>query len=275
MQQYKTIIIQQNTPYSRVFHLHLNRPSKLNSFSYDFFSEFPAALSSLDENPDVGVIVLSGAGNNFSSGFDLEIINSIMKKAFSGERGRGNEWFRREIKMTQAAVTAVERCRKPVIASIHGYCVGGAVGLVTACDIRFCTRDSVFSVKEIDLAVVSDMGTLQRLPPIVGYGKARELALTGRKFSGQEAFDMGLVSSVFESKQALDEGVMLVAEGICAKSPLAIAGIKDVMLRSKDLTLEQALNYVATWSAGMVLADDMKEALNAHIHKTTPVFAKL
>ncbi|WCJ37122.1 Delta(3 5)-Delta(2 4)-dienoyl-CoA isomerase mitochondrial [Euphorbia peplus] len=264
MQHYKTISIQQKTPNSKVFHLYLNRPSKSNSFSYDFFTEFPVALSFLDENPDVGVIVLSGTGNHFSSGIDIEVLNSLIKKGFSAERGRGSECVRREVKIYQAAVTAVERCRKPVIASIHGYCVGGAVDLVTACDIRFCTRDSIFSVKEVDLAIVADMGTLQRLPPIVGYGKAVELAM-----------DMGLVSNVFESKQALDEGVMLVAEGIGAKSPLAIAGIKEVMLRSKDLTLEQALNYVATWDAAMVLSDDMKEALKAHTQKRKPVFAKL
>ncbi|XP_065864589.1 delta(3,5)-Delta(2,4)-dienoyl-CoA isomerase, peroxisomal-like [Euphorbia lathyris] len=275
MQQYKTISIQQKSPNSRVFHLYLNRPSKINSFSYDFFAEFPAALSSLDENPDVGAIILAGIGNHFSSGIDMEVINSIMEKSLSKERGRGSEWFRREVKYLQAALTAVERCRKPVIASIHGYCVGGGLDLVTACDIRFCTKDAVFSVKEVDLAIVADMGTLQRLPPLVGYGKAVELAMTGRKFSGQEAMDMGLVSRVFESKEALDEGVVLLAEGIGAKSPLALAGIKEVMLRSKDLTLEQALDYVATWDSAMVLSDDMKVAFKAHLQKTNPVFAKL
>lgn len=110
-------------------------------------------------------------------------------------------------------MTAIERCRKPVIAAIEGACVGGGVDIITACDLRYCTSDAFFSVKEVDLGITADLGTLQRLPAIVGYGCAMELALTARRFSGLEAKEMGLVSRVFASRQEMDEGVRIVAEG--------------------------------------------------------------
>jgi len=113
----------------------------------------------------------------------------------------------------QDAITALERCRKPVIASIHGACIGGGIDIVTACDIRMCTKEAVFSVKEVDLALAADLGSLQRLPLIVGFGNAMELALTGRTFSGEEAKELGLVSRVFDSKDDLDQAVMDLAQG--------------------------------------------------------------
>ncbi|XP_065864791.1 delta(3,5)-Delta(2,4)-dienoyl-CoA isomerase, peroxisomal-like [Euphorbia lathyris] len=274
--QYKSIYIQQKTPNSRVFYIYLNNPSKLNAFPYEFLTEFPDALSSLDKNPNVAVIVLCGAGDHFCAGADLKVIKNIAEKGLSTEKSRANEWLRREIKFIQESATAMEKCRKPVIASIHGYCVAGGVDIVTSCDIRFCTKDTVFSVQHVNVGFTADMGTLQRLPAIVGYGNAMELALTGRKFSGQEAKDMGLVSLVFESKEALDEGVRLVAEGIAAKSPTAVIGTKTVTLKSKDLTLEQGLDYVATWNAATVYSSgDLLEALTAKAQKRKPHFAKL
>lgn len=213
MESYKTLeIVRKNTD-SSVFHLILNRPSQLNALSLDFFDELPEALSSLDQNPDVSVIILSGAGKHFCSGIDLASLSSISAQASSGgDRGRSSEGLRRRIKSMQAAITAVEECRKPVIAAVHGACIGGGVDLVTACDVRYCSEEAFFSIKEVDLAIVADLGTLQRLPRIVGHAKAMELALTARRFSGSEAKDLGLVSHVFGSKSELDKGVTMIAE---------------------------------------------------------------
>lgn len=214
MEKFKTLEIVQKTPNSGVFHLNLNRPSHRNALSRDFFSEFPNALAALDQNPDVNVVVLSGAGAHFCAGIDLTTLGWISDKSLSGsDRGRAGEKLRREIKFLQDAVTSIERCRKPVIAAIHGACIGGGVDIVTACDVRYCTEDAFFSVKEVDLAITADLGSLQRLPAIVGYGHAMELALTGRRFSGLEAKDLGLVSRIFGSKEEMDRGVTLVAEG--------------------------------------------------------------
>ncbi|XP_021816395.1 delta(3,5)-Delta(2,4)-dienoyl-CoA isomerase, peroxisomal isoform X1 [Prunus avium] len=291
MANYTTLEIVQENPNSAVFFLYLNRPNHRNALSRDFFTEFPRALSSLDQNPDVNVIVLSGAGKHFCAGIDLKTLSgagkhfcagidlktltSISDQFVSGDRGRAGEKFRREIKELQEAVTAIERCRKPVVASIHGACIGGGVDIVTACDIRYCSKDAFFSVKEVDLAITADLGTLQRLPSIVGYGNALELALTGRTFSSSEAKELGLVSRVFGSREELDNGVRVVAEGIGLKSPLAVRGTKAVLQRSRELNVEQGLDYVATWNSAMLLSDDLSEAVSAQAQKRKPVFAKL
>lgn len=275
MEEYKSLKIEQKKPASPVFYLYLNRPSQRNALSRDFFDEFPKALKSLDQNPNVSVIILAGAGEHFCSGIDLKTFSSIESQTRSSDRGRSGERLRREIKYLQAAVTALEDCRKPVIASIHGACIGGGIDIVTACDIRYSTEDAFFSVKEVDLAITADLGTLQRLPAIVGYGNAMELALTGRRFSASEAKQMGLVSRIFGSKVALDDFVAVVAQEIAEKSHLAVTGTKAVLLRSRDLSLEQGLDYVATWNSAMLFSDDLKEAISAYLQKRKPIFAKL
>ncbi|XP_060214249.1 delta(3,5)-Delta(2,4)-dienoyl-CoA isomerase, peroxisomal [Lycium barbarum] len=271
-EEYKSLQIIQNCPNSRVYHLYLNGPNHVNALSQDFFTEFPRALTTLDQNPDVGVIILAGSGKHFCSGIDLQTLADGFKQT---DCGRKVERLRRHIKFLQEAITALECCRKPVIASVHGACIGGAIDIITACDIRFCSSDAFFSVKEVDLAIPADLGTLQRLPTIVGFGNAMELALTGRRFNGDEAKSLGLVSRVFSSKEALEEGVKVVAEEIATKSPLAVIGTKAVLLKSRDLTVEQGLDYVATWNSGTLLSDDLKEAISAYRQKRKPKFAKL
>ncbi|CAI9093130.1 OLC1v1028551C3 [Oldenlandia corymbosa var. corymbosa] len=210
---YKSLKIVRTSSGSNVFNLIINRPSHVNALSADFFIEFPQALSFLDQNPDVAVVILSGAGRHFCSGIDIQVLNSNFADRPLSDRGRVGEKLRRDIKFLQDAITAIERCRKPVIVGVHGACVGGAVDIITACDVRYCSKDAYFSVKEVDLAITADLGTLQRLPGIVGYGKAMELALTGRQFSGSEAKEMGLVSKVFDTKEAMEEGIKAIAEG--------------------------------------------------------------
>lgn len=212
-ENYKSLRIKQNSLDSRVFNMFINRPSRGNALSHDFFTEFPDALSSLDQKPEVGVIILSGAGNHFCSGIDLQLLNSSSQDTRSADTGRTGEKLRRQIKFFQRAVTAIEECRKPVIAAVHGACIGGGVDLITACDLRYSTENAYFSVKEVDLAITADLGTLQRLPSIVGFGNAMELALTARRFSGLEAKELGLVTRVFSNKEALEKGVAQIAEG--------------------------------------------------------------
>ncbi|XP_051129987.1 delta(3,5)-Delta(2,4)-dienoyl-CoA isomerase, peroxisomal [Andrographis paniculata] len=274
-EKYTSLKIEQKSPNSRVFYLYLNRPSRINALSREFFTEFPAALSALDNNPDVAVIILSGAGSHFCSGIDLQTLGSISQPTSISDAGRTGEKLRRDIKFLQSAVTAIEECRKPVLAAVHGVCIGGGIDLITACDVRYCTADASFSVKEVDLAITADLGTLQRLPSIVGFGNAMELALTARTFSGAEAKAMGLVSMVYSSKETLEKAVAEIAEGIASRSPLAIIGTKRVLLQSRNLTVEQGLDYVATWNSGVLLSDDLTEAMSAHQQKRKPLFAKL
>ncbi|KAI6692232.1 hypothetical protein NL676_019942 [Syzygium grande] len=268
MEEFKTLEIVRASPGSAVFHLRLNRPSSSNALSLGSFAELPLALASLDRRPDALAVVLSGAGDHFCSGIDLAALGSVVSSPSSlsagADRGRAGERLRREIKSMQGAVTAIERCRKPVIAAVHGACVGG----------RRRHRHGVRR-EEVDLAITADLGTLQRLPGIVGYGNAMELALTGRRVSGSEAKELGLVSRVFGSKRELDDGVRVIAEAIASKSPMAVTGTKAVLLKSRDMSVDQGLDYVATWNSAMLLSNDLAEAVSAHMQKRKPVFAKL
>nr|GEY83820.1 delta(3,5)-delta(2,4)-dienoyl-CoA isomerase, peroxisomal [Tanacetum cinerariifolium] len=207
-------IIQEDTNNASVFTIYLNRPTRHNALSLAFFSEFPRAISSLDQNPEVSVIVLSGRGKHFCAGIDLTALSSISSSSddVPSDRGRSGEKLLRQIYMMQEAVSAIEKCRKVVVAAVNGACIGGGIDLITACDIRYCCEDAKFSVKEVDVGITADLGTLQRLPGIVGFGNATELALTGRVFGAEEAKRMGLVSKVFGSKEELDQGVRAIAQ---------------------------------------------------------------
>ncbi|KAK4435195.1 Delta(3,5)-Delta(2,4)-dienoyl-CoA isomerase, peroxisomal [Sesamum alatum] len=165
------------------FYLFIDRPSRGNALSLDFFTEFPTALS-LDQNLEAGVIILSGVVNHFCTGIDLQLLNSISQETRASNTGHTGEKLRRVIKFLQRATTAIEECRKPVIAVVDGACLGGGVDIITACDVRYSMENAFFSVKEVDLAITADLGSLQRLPGIVGFGNSMELALTARRFSG-------------------------------------------------------------------------------------------
>ncbi|XP_074310052.1 delta(3,5)-Delta(2,4)-dienoyl-CoA isomerase, peroxisomal [Silene latifolia] len=277
MEEYKSLKVEEMEEKSSVYRVILNRPSQRNALSADFFQEFPKAIRCLDQNPNVSVIILTAAGDHFCSGIDINTLSSIKSESESesSDRGRGGERLRRRILELQEAVTALEQCRKPVIVGIHGACVGGGIDLITACDIRYSTCDAFFSVKEVDLAITADLGTLQRLPSIVGFGNAMDLALTARRFSAAEAKDLGLLSRVFDTKLELDQHLATIAQEMAAKSPLAVMGTKAVLLKTRDMSMEQGLDYVATWNSAMLLSDDLKEALSAFLHKRKPIFAKL
>jgi len=163
----------------------------------------------------------------------------------------------------QQAVSAAESCRKPILAAIHGVCMGGGIDLVTACDMRFATKDARFSVREIDLAIMADVGTLQRLPRLVGEGLARELAFTGREFDGNEAHTMKLVNQVFADRESLMTAVLKTAAEIASKSPLTIRGIKDTLNYSRDHSVAEGLSYVAAKNSAILVSSDLAEAMSA------------
>jgi len=278
MEDFKTLKVEFDAP-SGVVHLILNRPSQRNALDNHFFTEFPRLLSVLDENPSVRIVILKGSGKHFCSGADLSTLSSILTSQGEDhgddDQGRAREKLRRSIKHMQAAISAVEECRKPVIASVHGGCIGAGVDLITACDMRYCSEDAFFSVKEVDLAITADLGTLQRLPRLVGDGNARELALTGRRVDALEAKNMGLVQNVYPTKSDMDENVGKIARDIAAKSPLAVIGTKAVLLNSRDLSVAKGLDYVATWNAAMILSTDLNEVFTAQVEKRKPMFSKL
>ncbi len=196
-----------------------------------------------------------------------------MGSQLGSDVGRNAEQLRRKILSLQASFNAVDNCRKPVLAAIQGYCLGGAIDLISACDMRYSTVDAKFSIKEIDMGMAADVGTLQRLPRIIGDGMMRELAFTGRTIRGDEARSIGLVNRTYADQQALMEGVLELARDIASKSPIAIRGTKEMIRYMRDHRVDDGLEYIATWNAAMLQSADIKVAIAAHMSKQKPDFA--
>lgn len=243
-----------------VLHVELNRPEKANAINALMWQELRMAMEWLDGADAARVGVLSAAGTRFCAGLDLSMFGQLQSGYDDACPGRSREHLRRHILDIQDTVSSIERCRKPVIAAVQGACVGGGVDIITACDLRYCSEEAWFSVKEIDVGLVADVGTLQRLPRIVGEGHARELAFTGRRVDGREAAQMRLVNRCYDSREQLRQGVAELAAGLAAKSPLSLRGTKEVINYARDHSVADSLNYVATWNAAMLLSQDLDEA---------------
>ncbi|WP_417662395.1 crotonase/enoyl-CoA hydratase family protein [Pseudomonas sp.] len=256
----------------KIAHVQINRPEKINAMNADFWSEIIEVFRWIDATDEVRVVVLSGAGKHFSSGIDLMMLAQVGND-LGKDVGRNAETLRRKILELQASFTAVDLCRKPVLAAIHGYCLGGAIDLVSACDMRYCTEDAQFSIKEIDIGMAADVGTLQRLPRIIGDGMMRELAFTGRTVDGLEARSIGLVNRTYADYHALLDGVMQLARQISEKSPVAIRGTKEMIRYMRDHRVDDGLEYIATWNAAMLQSADLRVAMAAHMSKQKPEFA--
>jgi len=253
--------------------IRLDRPDKSNAMNDAMWQEIRQAFEWVDATPEARVAILSGAGRNFCAGIDLAMMAGIQQRIAHADGARSREALRRLILDLQDCLSSLERCRKPVIAAIQGACIGGALDLVTSCDMRYAAADAVFSVREIDLGIVADVGTLQRLPRLVGDGMARELAYTGRNFTADEAERIGLANRIFASPEALTAAVREIAATIAAKSPLATRGLKEVMNFSRDHSVADGLNFVATWNAALLLSGDLSESMLAMREKRAPRFA--
>jgi len=255
--------------------IELARPQKHNAFDAELWASFPKAVAALGAVDSVRVVVLCAQGPSFCSGIDVRFLADSMARLHAiACPGRLREAFRGYVLGLQAAITCLEGCRWPVVAAIHGACVGGGIDLVTAADIRVAAADATFCVKEVDLAITADLGTLQRLPRIVGHGVAADLALTARTIGAQEAKSIGLVTQVLGGGRAeLLAAVVPLARALAAKSPLALLGTKRVLLHTRDSGggVAAGLEYVATHNAAMLLSDDLTAAMTAK----HPTFSKL
>jgi enoyl-CoA hydratase/carnithine racemase len=250
----------------------LNRPDRANAMSAAMWPELRAAMRWADETDAVRVAILRGAGRHFTAGIDLAMLAGVERQVLGDCPARSREKLRRIVLDLQDCLNSVERCRKPVLAAIHGACVGGGVDLAVACDMRYCSREARFAVKEIDIGMTADVGTLQRLPRLIGEGMARELAYTGREVAGDEAAALRLVNRCYESPEALFAGVRGIADVIAAKSPLAVRGSKEMITYARDHSVADGLNYVATWNAALLLSKDLAEAAQAGRAGRPPVF---
>jgi len=250
----------------------LNRPEKANAMSRQMWQDIRSVFRWVDETPEARVAVISGRGKYFTSGIDLAMLAGLKEQISDSCDGRAREKLRRLILDLQDSLSGIERCRKPVIAAIHGACIGGGIDLITCCDMRYAAAEAYFSIKEIDVGMTADVGTLQRLPKLVPDGIARELAYTGRRFDAAEAKQIGLINRVYDSAESLREGVAEIAATIAGKSPLSIRGVKQMVVYSRDHSVADGLNYVATWNAAMLMSEDLTEAMTAAIQKRPAKF---
>ena len=260
----------------QVAHLRLCRPHELNTMTPQFWRELPEIVTSISDDATARVVVISSTGKHFSAGMDLSVFLGADLAAPSGvEAGRRHARTRSQARVLQASFTALEQARVPVLAAVQGGVIGGAVDLVTACDLRYASADAFFCVQEINIGMTADVGTLQRLGTVVPEGFAREMAFTGRRVPAARAYEVGLVQQVYPDQEALLRGVLETAREIATKSPLAIWGTKVAMNYARDHGVDDALDQIATWQAGMFQPADMAEALAARRDKREPVFPDL
>jgi enoyl-CoA hydratase len=248
----------------------LNRPSKRNALSSDMWADLPVAAEALSADPEIRAIVVAGRGHSFTVGIDLEMLASLSPEGES-DAARRMMLYRR-IKDLQRTFTALADSPKPVIAAIHGYCLGAGIDLITACDIRVASSDAIFGVRETAMGLVADVGTLQRLPAIVGPGHLAEMVYTGRDIDADRARQIGLVNDVYEDSDATLNAALTLARAIASNSPLVVQGVKTILKASDRRGVAEGLDYVAVWNAAFLLSDDLTEAIAAFGEKRKPDF---
>ncbi len=269
----------------QVAHLVLSRAEQLNTMIPAFWSELPQLVNQLSDAGEARALVISSTGRHFSAGMDLAVFQGG-SSAFSAdtrpgsdasapELGRVRAGLRTQALALQDSFSCFERARMPVIAAIQGGCIGGGVDMICAADLRYCSADAFFCIQEINIGMTADVGTLQRLPRLIPDGVARELAYTGRRLPAAEAQALGLVNRVFADPAALVAGALEVAREIAGKSPLAIWGSKEMLNYTRDHSVADGLNYIATWQTGMFQPGDMLECFRAKAEQRAPRFQDL
>jgi enoyl-CoA hydratase len=249
-------------------------PGKGNAMGPAFWSELPELFGALDADPDVRAIVLTGSGRNFSYGLDLPAMGGFLAPVLAeGAMARPRSDFHAEVLRLQNTISAVADCRTPTIAAIHGWCIGGGVDLISAVDIRYASADAKFSVREVKLAIVADVGSLARLPLILSDGHLRELALTGKDIDAARAEKIGLVNDVFADADATLQAAHATAAEIADNPPLTVRGVKDVLDQQRISQVSASLRYVAAWNAAFLPSKDLSEGVTATFEKRPPKFA--
>ncbi len=246
-------------------------PGKGNAMGPDFWREMPALFAYLDRDEETRVIIIRGEGGHFSYGLDLATMTSSISPAGSNlaaERSRLLDL----IGEMQIACENIYRCRKPVIAAVTGWCIGGGVDVISACDIRLCSVDAKFSVRETKIAIVADLGSLQRLPRIIGDAYTRELAFTGKDIDATRALRIGLVSDVYENEAALLDAAKQLAREIADNPPLVVQGTKQVLNDCADKSIADGLRYVAVWNSAFLHSEDLVEAITAFRERRLPKY---
>ncbi|XP_044752743.1 delta(3,5)-Delta(2,4)-dienoyl-CoA isomerase, mitochondrial [Coccinella septempunctata] len=265
-------------PKEFIYHVEINRPDNLNAMNNTLWMEIKKCFQTLGYDENCRVIVLSGAGKIFCAGLDfLEATQMGEKLADHEDIARRAKILKKQIVLYQECMTSLELCQKPVLAAVHSACVGAGVDMITAADMRYCTQDAWFQIKEVDIGMAADVGTLQRLPKVIGSDSlVRELCYTARKLKAEEAASIGLVSRVFPDKESMMQGVLSIAEVIASKSPVAVQLTKENLVYSRDHTVQEGLDHIASLNQMALQSEDFINATVAAATKDkNVVFAKL
>lgn len=257
-----------------VAHIQMNRPHAMNAMNRAFWNELPVIIKDIDDHAKARVIVISSTGKHFSAGMDLDVFQGPQAPA-PKDRHTAAESFRRHVHHLQDTFTCLDEARIPVIVAIQGGCIGGAVDMTSACDIRYASADAFFCIQEINLGMTADVGTFPRLCKLIPEGWVRELAYTGRRLTAQRACEIGLVNTVFDSHEATVAHALETAREIATKNPLAIAGSKVMINYARDHSIRDGLDYIATWQTGMFSTAHMAEAFAAKAEKRPADFPDL
>jgi len=258
----------------------LDRPEKRNAFAHAFWTDLPLIMDALGRDDEIRAIVIAARGEAFTVGIDLKAFGPMFMNGGvdpEADPQPTSDVARRQslyqsIRAMQATFTAVAHCPKPVIAAIHGHCIGAGVDLITACDIRYASRDTTFSVRETKIAMVADVGTLQRLPKIIDPGRVAEIVFTGKDFGADEAHEMRLVSRVLPDAAATQQAAHELAGAMAENSPLAVQGAKAVLRAGEGRTVAENLDHIALWNAAFLHSNDFVEATAAFLQKRRPEF---
>ncbi len=254
--------------------LWLDRPDARNALGSAFWRDLPRAATALDRDQSIRVLVIAAKGPHFTVGLDLkEFGGNFIAGGTDSSKATSNAKSYEAIRTMQQAVTSIADLKIPVIAAVHGYCIGGGVDLISACDVRLCSSDATFSVREAKVAIVADLGTLQRLPRIVSAGHVAELAYTGKDIGAGRAAEIGLVNSVCgEGAEDVLKAANELADEIAANSPVAVRGTKAVLGANDGRTVAEGLDFVAKWNTMYLHSNDLREAMTAFVERRPPVF---
>jgi len=259
-----------------IAHIRLNRPEKRNSMNEDFWNLFPKEVEELDDSGEIRALVISSTGPHFSSGIDLNMFkDDVVEEQSENELGRSRGYFIQQLKYLQNVANCLEATRFPVVAAIQGGCIGGGIDLITAADIRLCTKDAFFIIEEINVGLAADIGTLQRLPKIIPAGIAREWAMMGEKGSADRAKEVGLVSSLHDNQEAMLKSAFEIAERLVSKTPLAMWVTKEVLNYSRDHSVKEGLDNVNLWNAATLHKEDVMTTMMSRMQKKKPEYKNL
>jgi enoyl-CoA hydratase len=259
-----------------IAHIRFNRPEKRNSMNEDFWTMFPKEVEELDDSGEIRTLIVSSTGPHFSAGIDLSMFkDDIVENETDNEMGRSRGYFLQQLRFLQNAVSCLEAARFPVVTAVQGGCIGGGIDLITAADIRICTKDAFFLIEEINVGLAADIGTIQRLPKIIPAGIAREWTMLGEKVSADRAKEVGLVSSLHDNHEEMMKNAFEIAEKLASKTPLAMWVTKETLNYSRDHTVKESLENVALWNAATLHKEDVMSTMMSKMQKKKPEYRNL